>query len=439
MVCKSRWERAFLAIELGSLKESNEFLNLLMDNITSAVFLVDKDIRVQQFNDSFKKLLSKSEAELVNRLCGNALGCSFAVDENQLCGKTSNCGSCILRDSLFRAFLDNVPTFKAMLRRDFYIGGQKISKHFRFSSIYLTYRNEEMVLVVVDDMTELETQRLWLMEKQRRLDEDLESAAEIQKSLLPVSFPKVDNCHFAARFIPCDQVGGDIYNVFELDNDRIVIYMIDVSGHGVPAAMVTVSVSQMLSPTTGYFCDPTESRSTDCARELASPKRVLETLDFNYPVERFDKYFTMSYVVLNHRESTLLSCSAGHPPPILLRSDGQIEFLDQGGSIVGLGGPVPFEEEIKTLSGGDKIVFYTDGLTEYSTGNGELYGIERLEKLLRNLTTSSAEDISEIIVNSLMEFGHNDPPSDDIALVVVDFDGPYSHVQAKGSNSIIQR
>ncbi|MGC8658059.1 MAG: SpoIIE family protein phosphatase [Desulfomonilaceae bacterium] len=413
-----------MPIKLCNLKESNEFLNLLLDNITSAVFLVDKNIRVQQFNDSFKKLFSKPESELVNKLCGNALGCSFAVDENQLCGKTSNCSGCILRESLFRAFVNNVATFKALLNRNFYIEGQKINKHFRFSSIYLTYRSEEMVLVVVDDMTEMETQRLWLVEKQRHLDEDLESAGEIQKSLLPVSFPNVESCQFSARFIPCEKVGGDIYNVFELDNDRIVIYMIDVSGHGVPAAMVTVSVSQMLSPTTGYFCDPNRLRSSCSETDLAFPKKVLEALDFNYPIERFDKYFTMSYVVLNHRESTLLSCNAGHPAPLLLRSDGQIELLEQGGSIVGMGGVVPFEEEIKTLSNGDKIIFYTDGLTEYASEIGELYGIERLTGLVTDLTKCSADEIADTIVSSLMKFGNDNPPADDIALVVLDFSSP---------------
>lgn len=419
-----------MAIEVCSLKESNDFLNLLMDNMTSAVFLVDKDIRVQQFNDSFKKLLSKSEAELINKLCGNALGCSFTVDENQLCGKTSNCGNCILRDSLFRAFVDNAPTFKAGLHRQFYIEGQKVDKYFRFSSMYLSYRNEEMVLIVVDDVTELETQRLWLLEKQRRLDEDLESAGEIQKSLLPVSFPKVHNCDFAARFIPCDRVGGDIYNVFELDRDRIVIYLIDVSGHGVPAAMVTVSVSQMLSPTTGYFCDPSGSHSVNCETELASPKNILEALDLHYPFEKFDKYFTMSYVVLNHRESTLLSCNAGHPAPLLLRSDGRIESLDRGGTIVGIGGIIPFEQESKTLARGDKIIFYTDGLTEYSNSNGELYGVERLEKTLQNLSPSSAEDTLEAIVSSVMKFGDNEPPSDDIALVAVNYSEPCAYALA---------
>ena len=411
---------ATMAIELNSLKESNRFLNLLMDNMTSAVFLADENMRVQQFNDSFSKLLSKSERELVNQSCGNALGCAFAVEENKSCGNTSNCEVCILRSTLVQGFIDKVPRYKANLHREFYFSGVKIEKYFLFSTMYLSFRNENMVLVIVDDVTEIESHRLQLMEKQRLLDEDLKSAAEIQKSLLPSSFPLVDNYRFAARFIPCERIGGDIYNVFQLDEDRVVIYVIDVSGHGVPAAMVTVSVSQMLHPTTGYFCSSSGLQLSPCNTGLASPKEVLQALDFNFPIERFDKYFTMSYVVLNHREATLLSCNAGHPPPALLRPDGNIELLDQGGSIVGLGGVVPFEEETKTLAQGDKVIFYTDGLTEYSNSSGELYGEQRLLNMMRNHAKSSIEKIVDALVDSVLEFGDKIPPNDDITLVAVE-------------------
>lgn len=411
---------ATMAIELNSLKESNRFLNLLMDNMTSAVFLADENMRVQQFNDSFSKLLSKSERELVNQLCGNALGCAFAVEENKSCGNTSNCEGCILRSTLVQGFIDKVPRHKANLHREFYFGGAKIEKYFLFSTMYLSFRNEEMVLVIVDDVTDIESHRLQLMEKQRLLDEDLKSAAEIQKSLLPSSFPLLDNYRFAARFIPCERIGGDIYNVFQLDDDRVVIYVIDVSGHGVPAAMVTVSVSQMLHPMTGYFCSSSGVQLSPCGTGLASPKEVLQALDSYYPIERFDKHFTMSYVVLNHREATLLSCNAGHPPPVLLRPDGSIELLDRGGSIVGLGGLVPFEEETKLLAQGDKVIFYTDGLTEYSNSSGELYGEQRLLNMMRNHAKSSTEKIVDALVDSVLEFGDKIPPNDDITLVAVE-------------------
>ncbi len=410
-----------MSLELSSLKESNEFLNLLMDSIPSAVFLVDKNVRIQQFNQGFQKLFSKTETELVNQYCGNAIGCAFAVDENQICGQTSNCSNCVLRNAIIESFLDKAPCSKVKLDRHFYIGSEKRNKHFLFSAMYLTYHKEEMILIVVDDMTELETQRLWLLEKQERLDEDLKSAAEIQRSLLPASFPRISNCSFAYRFIPSEQVGGDIFNIFELDDQHVIIYVLDVSGHGVPAAMVTVSVSQMLSPTTGYFCNRGDDIQPGCETELASPGKVLEALDANYPIERFDKYFTMSYVVLNHHELNLVSCNAGHPPPIILRSDGSMENLEQGGSIVGMGGLIPFEEEFKTLNKGDKLIFYTDGVTEYSSGAGELFGEDRLKTVIRRQVSGSAEQTADDIVRSVLEFGDNAPPDDDITIVVVNF------------------
>lgn len=410
-----------MTIRLDSLKESNEFLNLVVDNMTSAVFLVNKDVRLQQFNNAFKKLFSKHETQLINEFCGNAIGCAFTVDENQICGKTSNCDKCMLRESIFRSFTEKIPTFRAKLHRDFYIRNTRVNKHFLFSSMYMTYRDEEMILVIVDDVTEIETQRLDLLEKQQQLDEDLISAAEIQKSLLPKAFPKIAHCNFASRFIPSQRIGGDIFNVFELDEDRVVIYLLDVSGHGVPAAMVTVSVSQMLSPTTGYFCARDGSGLLSCETELASPKKVLQVLDKHYPMERFDKYFTMSYVVLNHRESTLISCNAGHPPPVILRSGGRIEYLDKGGAFVGLEGMVPFEEEVKTIGNGDRIVFYTDGLTEYTDSSGEAYGEKRFIGTLKNLTSLSAQDTVNHVIDSLLEFGNNASPPDDITLVVLDF------------------
>jgi sigma-B regulation protein RsbU (phosphoserine phosphatase) len=98
-----------------------------------------------------------------------------------------------------------------------------------------------------------------LMRKQRRLNEDLEAAAGIQQSLLPQGAPDMENVAVAWRFMPCESIGGDIFNVIRLDETHWAIYMLDVSGHGVPSALVTVSVSQMLHPNRGLLLRDTES------------------------------------------------------------------------------------------------------------------------------------------------------------------------------------
>ena len=92
-----------------------------------------------------------------------------------------------------------------------------------------------------------------LIEKDQRLDLDLKAAAEIQKSLLPQNTFEVENLEIAWKFEPCEHMGGDIFNIFQIDSEHLGIYMLDVSGHGVPAAMITVSVSQFLQQNIVHF------------------------------------------------------------------------------------------------------------------------------------------------------------------------------------------
>jgi diguanylate cyclase (GGDEF)-like protein len=142
-------------LNISNLKESNAFLNVLLENLVSAVFLVDKNICIQSFNNSFKTLFHKPENKILGQLCGNALECVYTVEEAKKCGETSNCQHCTLRDSLLKAFTNKVPTYKAQLIRKFYINHQPITKYLLYSSKYVTFNNEEMVLVIVDDNTEL--------------------------------------------------------------------------------------------------------------------------------------------------------------------------------------------------------------------------------------------------------------------------------------------
>lgn len=151
-------------LNISNLKESNGFLNTLLENLVSAVFVVDKNICIQSFNDSFKALFHKPGDKIPGELCGNALGCAYTVDEAKKCGETSNCQHCTLRDSLLKALTNKVPTHKAQLFRKFYINHQPITKYLLYSSKYVTFNNEEMVLVIMDDNTELMEANLKLKE-----------------------------------------------------------------------------------------------------------------------------------------------------------------------------------------------------------------------------------------------------------------------------------
>lgn len=261
-----------------------------------------------------------------------------------------------------------------------------------------------------------------LFEKQKRLDEDLTAAAEIQQSLLPQKIASGEKLEIAWRFEPCEQMGGDIFNVFQLDDDDWGIYVLDVSGHGVPAAMITVSVSQFLQPSSGNLgYKPSESPSD---YKIMKPSDVLAALDKEFPFERFENFFTIAYLIVNTRTGSLRYSSAGHPPSVILRRDGKLEFLAKAGPAIGTLSmrPAnlldnPFENEELQIYPGDKLFICSDGIFEYQNDSGELFGSDNFHEKLKECHLEPVSDIVANVITSLMQFGNNLKPQDDITLL----------------------
>jgi len=261
-----------------------------------------------------------------------------------------------------------------------------------------------------------------LTHKQDRLEQDLIAAAEIQKSLLPINVNYGEILDVAWRFQPCDKIGGDIFNIIQLNDDHWAIYIIDVAGHGVPAAMVAVTVYQYLQPQSGnLMMRPDDSPDNQPIRQ---PAQVLKFLDQEYPFDRFDNFFTMNYVVLNVKTGTLISSSAGHPPPIILREDGTLVQLKKGGRPIGtidlrlsMDEPIVYEQDQAQIGVGDKLVFYTDGVYEYQNDRSDFYGNQRFHEKLTALKDQSVVDLIEASFEALMAFGKNTAPKDDVSLL----------------------
>jgi sigma-B regulation protein RsbU (phosphoserine phosphatase) len=260
-----------------------------------------------------------------------------------------------------------------------------------------------------------------LRNKQARLDEDLQAAARIQRSLIPPGPPRIAGVRVAWRFTPCERIGGDIFNLYPLDNRHLALYVVDVSGHGVPAAMVTVSLSQSMSPQAGYLVQRGSPPGASAA--VRPPAQVLSMLDGEYPIERFDRYFTMCYAVLDCIDGGLRYSVAGHPPPVLVRADGSLEVLRAGGTIIGIGAPIPFEEEELTLGAGDWLFLHTDGVVECAGANGELFGDARLQRTLLASHGESLETACDRVMNSLQRFREGRPLQDDVTLLAIEFEG----------------
>jgi len=257
-----------------------------------------------------------------------------------------------------------------------------------------------------------------LIEKDQRIDIDLKAAAEIQKSLLPQTTFVVENLEIAWKFEPCEHMGGDIFNIFQIDSEHLGIYMLDVSGHGVPAAMVTVSVSQFLQQ---YTVQMLKNSS------FISPTQVLNTLDKEFPFERFNNFFTITYFIINTKNGDIIYSNAGHPYPILLRKNETLELLKKGGPTIGMRDfdvlddrKFRFEEGHLKIKPEDKLFIYTDGIVEYQNDSEEFYGDDRFYNSLKVLKNESVHNIIDQCIKSLMEFGNNTSPQDDISLLALE-------------------
>jgi phosphoserine phosphatase RsbU/P len=297
------------------------------------------------------------------------------------------------------------------------VGGvDYITKPFNQGEVLARVRNQLKIRSLTQQIRRAHEE---LLAKQRRIDEDLKAAAGIQESLLPESDPGIKNIDFAWRYKTCDEIGGDIFNVMRLDEEHLGIYMLDVSGHGVPAALVTVSAHRSLSPQTGFVAK--KRLIVPPYYEIVPPREVLHHLDQEYPIERFDKFFTIVYLILSFKTGVLRYSNAAHPHPLLIRADGSLEALDKGGTIIGLGGSAVYEEGEMELRSGDKLILYTDGLIECENDQGEFYGDDRFRLRLQELRHKPMGDILDGLLDSLGAFMASTKPQDDISLLGIGF------------------
>jgi sigma-B regulation protein RsbU (phosphoserine phosphatase) len=238
-----------------------------------------------------------------------------------------------------------------------------------------------------------------------RLERELELARQVQLSMLPHTFPDTPGVEFAASYAPARQVGGDFYDVIRLDDERVALVIADVSDKGMPAALyMALARSFILAE----------------ARRLDPPGVVLQHVNqLLLEVGEQDMFVTVFYGVLDRRNGRLTYSRAGHDHPFLLR-DGRIEQLDGHGMALGLFDAPLFtlSEETIDLRPGDRLILYTDGLTDVDGPDGEMLGREGLAACLRDHAGRPPAEMCRAIFAALTDYRGDAPQFDDMALVV---------------------
>jgi sigma-B regulation protein RsbU (phosphoserine phosphatase) len=218
------------------------------------------------------------------------------------------------------------------------------------------------------------------------LERELETAREIQEKLLPSHLPEYTDIEIATQLIPAKQVGGDYYNILKISDDQTLIFVTDVTGKGIPAALI---VSTIYSCLTSYL-NMNPDQFNLMALVTAMNKVLIESTTI-------DKFATCWFGLYHHAEKKLTSINAGHDPPMLFRKGKKDPiFLDIGGLFLG-GFVVPFEIQYLNMKKDDVLVFYTDGVTEAWNMHQEQYEDFRLKKIiLKNVQLSAKEILSAI-------------------------------------------
>jgi serine phosphatase RsbU (regulator of sigma subunit) len=251
----------------------------------------------------------------------------------------------------------------------------------------------------------VESVRLAEVEQAERImKRDLTQAAEIQRGILPEKAPQVPGLDLAGFNAPCRTVGGDYYGFFTHSDGRVGLALGDVSGKGMPAALMVMAFEARLRVL---------AEDTTNAAELVA--RINKITCANCPSNRFITFF---YGVLDPAGGELSFANAGHNPPVVVRASGESEMLEGGGPVLGVLSIAPYGEERVPLSSGDLIAIYSDGVTEATNTSGEEYGEQRLIDVLQNLRRESADAIVSTVMESLNRFTLGAPQADDITLVV---------------------
>lgn len=251
----------------------------------------------------------------------------------------------------------------------------------------------------------LENARLAEVEQAERImKRDLAQAADIQRRILPDKAPDVRGLDVAGFNMACRTVGGDYYGFFPYPDGRIALALGDVSGKGMPAALMVMELQARL-----------QILAEDPRDLSALMTRLNKITCATCPSNRFITFFI---ALLNPATGELAYANAGHNPPIIVRASGEIELLEGGGPVLGILPIAKYGEQHARLGQGDLLMIYSDGVTEANDPAEEEYGEERLTELLKQQRAHAAEVIVNSVTEGVSRFSSGAPQADDITLIV---------------------
>jgi sigma-B regulation protein RsbU (phosphoserine phosphatase) len=263
-----------------------------------------------------------------------------------------------------------------------------------------------------------------LSEALQQIEQDLEMAARVQQSILPSHQLRYRDYFSDWLFLPSAWVSGDIFNVFPLDN-HLGFYCVDVSGHGVGAAMMSLAVARQF-----LHGRAVERFLFSADDEVASPAEVVRILNGRFCSDEADivSYFTMIYGVIDLDTGVGRLCQAGHPTPFIVTTTGEIRPVGTGGAPVGLMPDLHWTDTRFALAPGERLCLFSDGITECENPHGEQFGQDRLQRWLKESADLTLDALLPRFGEHLIGWRGADEAeqttmADDVSLLVIERTG----------------
>lgn len=255
-------------------------------------------------------------------------------------------------------------------------------------------------------MISIENARLFedALEK-KRLEEEIAIARDIQQRLLPSTFPKIESLDIYGFNIPSQQVGGDYFDCFKLDEQRVALAIGDVSGKGIGASLLMSNLHAGLHTL------------IDSNIEMHAMLAKLNNLI--YENTHYDKFITFFYGEYNIEKSEFTYVNAGHNPPYIFHKDGSFELLEEGGLLLGMMANMVYDTGTVKVAPGDFIITFTDGVTEAKDKTGDMYEEPRLEQFIGGCMTNdlTVKEFADVLISELNKFSKGVPQADDITFL----------------------
>jgi len=265
------------------------------------------------------------------------------------------------------------------------------------------------------DVTERKDLEQQLEAANKRMKGELDIGKEIQMSMLPLVFPAFPNhTEFAvyAKLIPAREVGGDFYDFFFIDEDRFCLVIGDVSGKGVPAALFMAVTKTLI-----------KSRSSN---DYSTANIITHVNDEMSKDNKASMFITVFTCIVNINTGEMVYTNAGHNPPYIKRMNGKLDRLDKlHGPVVGAMDGLTYKESVTTLSPGESLLLYTDGVTEAMDIGNNLFSEERLVKYYSTGNSESVENTVNMVVDEVKKYEGEADQADDITVLAFKYIGNY--------------